>query len=76
MRQVVAYKRLKIIKLSGGRGRLHEVQSFYRGSNCKALAGKILVFWIDGRLCEVVAYERWSLMEVRLYVVNFDKICS
>ena len=25
MRQVVAYKRLKIIKLSGGRGRLHEV---------------------------------------------------
>ena len=32
-----------------------------RGSNCKALTGNILVFWIGGRLWEVVAYERWSL---------------
>ena len=30
--------------------------SFTRGSNCKALAGKILVFWIGGRLREVVAH--------------------
>ena len=37
--------------------------SFARGSNCKALSGKILVFWIDGhlimgggRLQEVVAH--------------------
>ena len=40
--------------------------SFYftRGSNCKALAGKIMVFWIGGGLLEVVAYERWLHMEV------------
>ena len=30
--------------------------SFTRGSNCKALTGKVLVFWIDGRLREVVAH--------------------
>ena len=41
--------------------------SFTRSSNCKALTGKILVFWISGRLCEVVAYERWSHMEFWLY---------
>ena len=29
---------------------------FTRGSNCKALTGKILVFWIGGRLREVVAH--------------------
>ena len=31
--------------------------SFTRGFNCKAFTGKILVFWICGRLREVVAYE-------------------
>ena len=31
--------------------------SFTRGSNCKALTGKILVFWIVGRLRQVVARE-------------------
>ena len=30
--------------------------SFTRGSNCKALTGKILLFWIGGRLREVVAH--------------------
>ena len=25
--------------------------SFTRGCNCKALTGKVLVFWIIGRLC-------------------------
>ena len=40
---------------------------FTRSSNCKASTGKVLVFWIGGRLREVVAYERWSHMEVRLY---------
>ena len=44
--------------------------SFTRGSNYKALTGKILVVWIGGRLWEVVAYERWSHMEVRLYLEN------
>ena len=42
--------------------------SFTRGSKCNALTQKTLVFWIGGRLWEVVAYERWSHMEVRLYV--------
>ena len=30
--------------------------SFTRGSNCNALTEKILVFWIGGRLREVVAH--------------------
>ena len=37
--------------------------SFTRGFNFKALARKILVFWIGGRLWETIAYERWSHME-------------
>ena len=42
--------------------------SFTRGSNCKALTGEILVFWIGGRLWELVTYE-WCLhMEVRRYL--------
>ena len=40
--------------------------SFTRGCNCKALIEKVLVFLIGGRLWEVVAYERFSLMEGRL----------
>ena len=46
--------------------------SFIRDSNCKALIGKILVFWIGGRLWEVVA------LEVPLYCRNwecFDQSC-
>ena len=41
--------------------------SFTIGSNCKALTGKILVFRIGGPLWEVVAYEKWSYMEVQPY---------
>ena len=33
----------------------YRVWSFSRGSNCKALTGKNLVFWISGRLWEMVA---------------------
>ena len=40
---------------------------FTRSSNCKAFTRKVLVFWIGGSLREVVAYERWSHMEVGLY---------
>ena len=43
---------------------------FTRSSTCKAFTRKVLVFWIGGRLREVVAYERWSHMEVRLYKVT------
>ena len=41
--------------------------SLTRGSNCKALTGKILVFWIGGCLWKVVSNEKWLHMEVRLY---------
>ena len=58
MRQVVAYKRLKTME-----------NHLSSDSNCKALTGRILGFWIGGRLWEVVAYERWSHMEVRLYFI-------
>ena len=30
-----------------------------KGCNCKGLTGKILVFWIGGRLCSF--YVKWSL---------------
>ena len=41
--------------------------SFVRGSNYRALTGKILVFYIGGPLREVVAYETCSHMRMRLY---------
>ena len=41
---------------------------FTRGSNCKALTGKILVFWIGSRLWEVVVYEMWLHMDFRLHL--------
>ena len=43
------------------RGRLLEIPTL-----------RVLVFWIGGRLWEVVAYERWSHQEVRLYL-HFQK---
>ena len=43
--------------------------SFTGVSNCEALTGTVLVFRMGGRLCEVVAYERWSHMEVELYYI-------
>ena len=45
--------------------------SFTKGSNCKALTGEILVFWIGGRLWELAAYEWWSHMEVRRYLNSY-----
>ena len=54
------YKNYNHLEKWPGRGRLRA------GSNYRALTGKNLVFWIGGRLWEVVAYERWSHMEVRL----------
>ena len=35
-----------------------------RGSKCRALTGKRLLFGISGCLWEVFAYEEWSHMEV------------
>lgn len=60
-----------------GCGHLPEVRSFTKGYNKRALTGKILVFWTDGRLLEVVANERWSHMEVLMYhKMNFNSLCS
>ena len=74
MRQVVTYRRLKAMKNHYTFRPKNVVAvtyrrfSFTRGSSCKALSGKVLVFWIGGRLWEVVAYKRWSQMEVRMYL--------
>ena len=60
-------KNCKAVTSKSGHGGLQEVWwSFMRGSNYRALTGKNLVFWIGGLLCEVVAYESWSRMEVQL----------
>ena len=70
MRQVVAYRGLKIIKRQAQKvvSVAYRGCSFAGGSNCKALAKKSLVFWIGGRLLEVVAYKRWSHMQPGLYL--------
>ena len=50
-----------------------------RGSKCRALTGKSLLFWISGCLWEVFAYEKWSHMEVKLYtkkLMNIHKTCG
>ena len=69
MGQVVAYKRLKTMEIINCQAQkvvavTYRRCLFTRGSNCEALTGKILVFWIGGCLWEVVAYERRSHMEV------------
>ena len=43
--------------------------SFTWAFNCKVLTGKMFVFSIGGRLWAVVAFERWSHMEVRLFTL-------
>ena len=61
MCQVVAYRRLKTIENSktvsrkSGHGRLQQVVVYER-------------FWCFASFGEVVAYGRWSHVEVRLYV--------
>ena len=62
IREVVAYKRLKTTKIINRQAQklvavAYRRWLFTRGSNCKALTGKVLVFWIGGRLWEVVAHE-------------------
>ena len=46
--------------------------SFTKGSNCKALT----VLWIGGCLWEMVAYDRWSHVEVRLYYILCSSVLS
>ena len=59
--QRIRYKRLKTIDIINRQVQKVAVVayrrwSFPRGSNCKALTGKVLVFWISGRQWEVVAH--------------------
>ena len=60
-------KNYNVVTSKSGRGRLLEVWSFTRGFYCRDLTRENLVFWRGGRLWEVVAYEMWSHMEVRMY---------
>ena len=76
MRQVVAYNRLNTMENHQPSGpKVVAVTdwgwAFTISSNFKALTGKILVFWIAGRLWEVVIYEKWSQMEVAHYATCF-----
>ena len=44
--------------------------SFTTGSNCKALTGKILVFWIDGRI--IMGGGRiWRFDCIHIYLAGF-----
>ena len=52
----------------------YERWSFTRGSNYRALTGESLVFWIGGRVWEVVAYERWSFTRGSNYRALTGKI--
>ena len=59
MSQVVVYKSLKTVENINHKAQklvvvTYRRWSFTRGSNCKALTGKIVVFWTGGRLWEVV----------------------
>ena len=60
----------KVVVVAYGR------RSFTRGSSCKALIEKVLVVWIGGRLWEVVAYERCSHIEPRLYLDSHSDFIS
>ena len=48
----------------------HKMWSLTSGSFYTALTRKTLVFWIGGRLPEVVADECWSHVEVRLSILG------
>ena len=49
-----------------GRGRLQEVVVYKRFQQLGFDWENFVFFFMGGRLWEVVAYERWSHMEVRL----------
>ena len=61
---MVAYGRLKTIKVIAVSS---EKWSLRRGSDCSDFTDKMFVFWISSRLQGVVANERCSHTEVRLY---------
>ena len=67
LQEIKNKRKFQTFSSKSGRGRLREVVA-YKGSQCNDLAEKLLVFWKSGRRGEVVAYERWSQLEVRLYL--------
>ena len=73
MRQVVAYKRLKTMENhSISAQKVIAVAywrwSFIRGSKCKALTGKIAVYWFGGHLWEVVAHGGSTVYRIKFHV--------
>ena len=89
MHQVVAYKRLKTMEIINRQAQkvvtiAYRRCLFTRGSNCEALTGKILVFWIGGCLWEVVAHGdltewlrhscKWELAFTRLSYPNLKNV--
>ena len=67
LQEIKNKRKFQTFSSKSGRGRLWEVVA-YKGSQCNDLAEKLLVFWKTGRRGEVVAYERWSQPELRLYL--------
>ena len=59
-------KKFKTVNPNSDRARLSEMV-IYESFEGEDFNWKILVFWIGGRLWKLVAYDRWSHMEVRLY---------
>ena len=58
-------KKFKTVNPNSDRARLSEMV-IYESFKGEDFNWKILVFWIGCRLWKLVAYDRWSHMEVRL----------
>ena len=54
----------KTVSPKSGRGRLREMLAYTRGCNYRALTRKILVFWMGGRLWEVVVLGNNSTVNI------------
>ena len=54
----------------------YERRSLTRGSKYSDFTWKLSVFWKTVRSKEVVAYERWSQPEIRLYLVYTTQVDS
>ena len=51
--------------------------SFTGGSNCKALTGNVLVFWVGGRLRKVVAPGASTVFQRHsMFVIFLKKTCN
>ena len=66
LQRLKTMKKFKTVNPNSDRARLSEMV-IYESFEGEDFNWKILVFWIGGRLWKLVAYDRWSHMEVRLY---------